>query len=113
MAIQVRVGRKTLRRYPAGIWCQNDVVLTSMRRHHVASTSIRRYFGTKCPLGNALASNRELNNLRMNYRFDKNQSFTFMYLRLHVTYYLGGAWHTLCTMLLSNYKRDDTIDLLP
>ena len=23
---------------PAGIWCQNDVVLTSMRRHHVAST---------------------------------------------------------------------------
>ena len=36
---------------PAGIWCQNDVVLTSMRRHHVASTSIRRHFGTKCPLG--------------------------------------------------------------
>ena len=37
---------------PVGIWCQNDVVLTSMRRHHVASTSIRRHFGTKCPLGN-------------------------------------------------------------
>ena len=35
---------------PAGIWCQNDVVLTSMRRHHVASTLIRRHFGTKCPL---------------------------------------------------------------
>ena len=35
---------------PAGIWCQNDVVLTSMRRH-VASTLIRRHFGTKCPLG--------------------------------------------------------------
>ena len=27
------------------------VVLTSMRRDHVASTSIRRHFGTKCPLG--------------------------------------------------------------
>ena len=34
---------------PAGIWCQNDVVSTSMRRHHVASTLIRRHFGTKCP----------------------------------------------------------------
>ena len=30
-------------RIPAGIWCQNDVdvVSTSMRRHHVASTLIR------------------------------------------------------------------------
>ena len=35
-----------------GIWCQNDVVLTSMRRDDVASTSIRRHFGTKCLLGN-------------------------------------------------------------
>ena len=37
--------------YPAGIWCENDVASTSMRRHHVASTLIRRYFRTKCPLG--------------------------------------------------------------
>ena len=37
--------------YPAGIWCENDVGSTSMRRHHVASTLIRRHFGTKCPLG--------------------------------------------------------------
>ena len=37
--------------YPVGIWCQNDVVLTSMRRNHVASTLIRRHFRTKCPLG--------------------------------------------------------------
>ena len=36
---------------PAGIWCQNDVVLTSMRRNHVASTLIRHHFRTKCPLG--------------------------------------------------------------
>ena len=47
----------------AGIWCQNDVVSTSMRRDHVASTSTRRHFGhvastltrrhfgTSCPLG--------------------------------------------------------------
>ena len=43
-----------------GIWCENDVVLTSMRRdyiastlirHYVASTLIRRHFRTKCPLG--------------------------------------------------------------
>ena len=36
---------------PAGIWCQNDVASTSMRRDHVASTSTQRHFGTKCPLG--------------------------------------------------------------
>ena len=36
---------------PVGSWCQNDVVLTSMRRNHVASTLIRRHFRTKCPLG--------------------------------------------------------------
>ena len=27
-----------------GIWCQNDVALTSMRRHHDASTLIRHHF---------------------------------------------------------------------
>ena len=37
--------------YPAGIWCQNDVVSTSVRRNHVASTLIRRHFRIKCPLG--------------------------------------------------------------
>ena len=37
--------------YPVGIWCQNDVVSTSMRRDHVASTLIRRHFNTKYPLG--------------------------------------------------------------
>ena len=30
-----------------GKWCQNDVVKKSMRRHHVASTFIRRHF-TSC-----------------------------------------------------------------
>ena len=34
-----------------GIWCQNDVVLTSMRRDDVALTFIRRHFSTKCPPG--------------------------------------------------------------
>ena len=29
--------------FPAGIWCQNDVVSTSMRRDHVASTLTRRH----------------------------------------------------------------------
>ena len=36
---------------PAGIWWQNDVVSTSMRRDDVASTLIWRHFGTKCPRG--------------------------------------------------------------
>ena len=36
--------------YPAGTWRKNDAVLTSMRRHHVASTSIRRHFGTIWPM---------------------------------------------------------------
>ena len=39
---------------PADIWCENDVVLTSMRRDHVASTLIQRHFGTKCPLGRVI-----------------------------------------------------------
>ena len=33
-----------------GIWCQNDVVSTLMRRNHVASTLIRRHFYVMCPL---------------------------------------------------------------
>ena len=37
---------------PAGTRRKNDVVLTSMRRDDVASTSIQRHFVTKCPLGN-------------------------------------------------------------
>ena len=36
---------------PMGIWCQNDVVSTSMRRNHVASTLIRRQFYVMRPLG--------------------------------------------------------------
>ena len=41
---------------PVGIWCQNDVVSTSMRRHHVASTLIRRHFYVMCPLGKLLSA---------------------------------------------------------
>ena len=37
--------------YPAGTQYQNDVVSTSMRRDHVASTLIRRHFNVVCPLG--------------------------------------------------------------
>ena len=44
---------------PADIWCENDVVLTSMRCDHVASTLIQRHFGTKCPLGTDSASGEE------------------------------------------------------
>ena len=34
-----------------GIWCQIDVVSTSMRRLHVESTLIRCHFYVMCPLG--------------------------------------------------------------
>ena len=37
--------------FPVGIWCQNDVVSTSMRRNHVASTLIRRHFTSCVPAG--------------------------------------------------------------
>ena len=41
-----------MKRYcPAGLCRKNDVVLTSMRRHDIASTLIRRHFCTKCPPG--------------------------------------------------------------
>ena len=36
---------------------KNDVVLTSVRRYYVASTSIRRHFGTECPLGVLIRTN--------------------------------------------------------
>ena len=45
--------------YPVGILCQNDVVSTSMRRDHVASTLIRRHFHTKCPLGTFFESGKD------------------------------------------------------
>ena len=35
---------------PAGIWCQNDVASTSMRRNHVASTLIRHHFLRHMPV---------------------------------------------------------------
>ena len=43
---------RTLSNYPADTLRKNDVILTSMRRDDVASTMIRRHYGTKCPIGN-------------------------------------------------------------
>ena len=34
-----------------GIWCQKDVVSTSIQRNYVASTLIWRHFYVMCPLG--------------------------------------------------------------
>ena len=55
---------------------------------------------------------RKLNYLRMIYRFEKIILFPCLYIRQHLTCILRGAWHTMYAMLLSNYKCDDTIDLL-
>ena len=43
---------------PAGKQHQNDVVSTSMRRDHVASTLIRRHYNVMCPLGWACSNSR-------------------------------------------------------
>ena len=44
--------------YPAATYCQNDVVLTSIRRDDVAMTPIRRHFDVMmcllCPFRNSL-----------------------------------------------------------
>ena len=49
------ISNSTINRiFPAGIWCQNDVVSTSMRRYHVASTLPLRHFHVMCALGNYL-----------------------------------------------------------
>ena len=45
---------------PADTQHQNDVVLTSMRRDHVASTLIRRHFNVVCPLGSMLGINARI-----------------------------------------------------
>ena len=37
--------------FPAGTWCLNNVLLTSMRRYEVASMSKRRHFGVMFSLG--------------------------------------------------------------
>ena len=50
--------------YSVGIWCQNGVVTTSMRRHHVASTLIRRNFYVMCPLGKGTKSTLFLTSVR-------------------------------------------------
>ena len=46
--------------HPAGTQHQNDVVSTSMRHDHVASTLIRRHFDVVCPLGKILPVKRQL-----------------------------------------------------
>ena len=51
MYIGILINIKRLQQNQAGTWHENEVVLTSMRRDDVASTLIRRHFGTKCPLG--------------------------------------------------------------
>ena len=67
--------------HPAGIWCRNDVVSTSMRRNHVASTLIRRHFRTKCPLGNYL---RKFGPHRSAYTQDKNMDDLQVYVFLTI-----------------------------
>ena len=48
---------------PAGTQHQNDVVSTSMRRDHVASSLIRRQFNVVCQLGSMIIIGLNLSNL--------------------------------------------------
>ena len=57
--------------------------------------------------------NRELNYLRLNYRFEKIALFHCMNFRSNLPYDSREAWYTLYAMLPLNHKRDDDIDLLP
>ena len=43
----------SVKEYPAGTWCLNNVGSTSMQRHDVASTLRRRCINVVCLLGNA------------------------------------------------------------
>ena len=45
--------------YPEGKCRQNDVVLTSMRRYHIASKSERRYFDVMCMLGTGMSKPKQ------------------------------------------------------
>ena len=53
---QYRLSKSLKKKIPRGHITLNDVVLTSMQCDDVASTLIRRHFGTKCPLDDVLAS---------------------------------------------------------
>ena len=60
---------------PAGTQHQNDVVSTSMRRDHVASTLIRRHFNVVCPLGTISYNNRRGSQVWVLYLFlDQNKT---------------------------------------
>ena len=49
--VMVKLDQFTFTIDPSGHMVQNDAVSTSMRRHDVASTLIRRQFYVICPLG--------------------------------------------------------------
>ena len=51
-----------------------------------------------------LIENRELNNLRVNYRSEKIKLFQYMNFRLDLSYDSKGAWHTLYAMLLAHHN---------
>ena len=56
--------------------------------------------------------NRELNYLKMTCRFEKITFFHCKNFKLHLTYNSSRAWQIPYAMLLLNYKRDDSTDLL-
>ena len=89
---KVLLSRKASR-YPADIWCENDVVLTSMLRDHVASTLIQRHFGTKCPLGSHISCSPLL----------KTAVKTEAYLYTRFIYGLLGASSKLILKLAINF----------
>ena len=47
---------------PAGTWRQNDVILTSIWRHYVTFTSVRRRYDVMCLLGRFNAHFAEIHN---------------------------------------------------
>ena len=60
--------RINIRARPAGTWRRNDVVLTSMRRNYVASTSIRRHCDVMCLLGGCSKLTTSLVNVSLKFQ---------------------------------------------
>ena len=75
---------------PPGIWRKNDVVLTLMRRHHVASTSVQRHFGTICPLWYSFF--RSLRPLFVLISYEHGNVWRWVYTATHV------EWHVSCNI---------------
>ena len=74
-----------------------------MRRHHVASTLIRRHFGTKCPLGGGIGESFQSTQIvRLKaMQFHRN----FISERHMLNYFQKMAWNHHKNFIVADYRR--------